>query len=59
MPMLRTIDRLTRTPLRPQRNGGVDDLPYTIDIDAKQATMTRPSAPRIQPVQVPTSLSDG
>ena len=60
MPMLRTIDRPTNDTLRPSATDASTICCTRATLEAKQATMTRPSAPRISRCSVgPISLSDG
>ena len=60
MPMLRTIDRPTNDTLRPSATAASMICCTRSTLEAKHATMTRPSAPRISRCSVgPTSLSDG
>ena len=60
MPMLRTIDRPTKDTLRPNATAASMICCTRSTLDAKHATITRPSAPRISRCSVgPISLSDG
>ena len=60
MPMLRTIDRPTNDTLRPSATDASMICCTRATLEAKQATMTRPSAPRISRCRFgPISLSDG
>ena len=60
MPMLRTIERPTNDTRRPNATAASMICCTRSTLEAKHATMTRPSAPRISRCSVgPTSLSDG